>query len=97
MRGRLNPQRSMLGFIDLEERVPPTHPLRAIKAIFGHTPALPTFPSFRPALALDRIWIRPTGRLKSIAVHRTRLSARASDHLPLKAVVEWDSEENTDG
>ena len=73
------------------------HPLRAIKGIFGHTPALPTFPSFRPVLALDRIWIRPTGRLKSIAVHRTRLSAKASDHLPLKAVVEWDSEENTDG
>jgi endonuclease/exonuclease/phosphatase family metal-dependent hydrolase len=72
-------------------------PLRAIKAIFGYTPALPTFPSFRPALALDRIWIRPTGRLKSILVHRTRLSARASDHLPLKAVVEWDSEENADG
>jgi hypothetical protein len=70
-------------------------PLRAIKAIFGHTPALPTFPSFRPALALDRIWIRHTGRLKSIAVHRTRLSARASDHLPLKAVVEWHSNEET--
>jgi endonuclease/exonuclease/phosphatase family metal-dependent hydrolase len=72
------------------------HPLRAIKAIFGHSPALPTFPSFRPVLALDRIWIRPTGRVKSLAVHRTRLSAKASDHLPLKAVVEWDAEENTD-
>lgn len=72
-------------------------PLRAIRAIFGHTPALPTFPAFRPALALDRIWIRHTGRLQSIAVHRTRMSAKASDHLPLKAVVEWDSEENTDG
>ena len=33
MRGRLNPQRSMLGFIDLEERVPPDHPLRAIKRL----------------------------------------------------------------
>src|SRR3712207_1200766 len=33
MRGRLNPQRSMLGFIDLEERVPPEHPLRAIKQL----------------------------------------------------------------
>jgi endonuclease/exonuclease/phosphatase family metal-dependent hydrolase len=72
------------------------HPLREIKAIFGHSPALPTFPSFRPVLALDRIWIRPTGRVKSLAVHRTRLSAKASDHLPLKAVVEWDAEENAD-
>jgi transposase/IS5 family transposase len=33
MRGRLNPQRSMLGFIDLEERVPPDHPLRTIKRL----------------------------------------------------------------
>jgi endonuclease/exonuclease/phosphatase family metal-dependent hydrolase len=58
---------------------------------------LPTFPSFWPALALDRIWIRPTGHVKSITIHRSRLSAKASDHLPLKAVVEWDSEENMDG
>src|SRR3979411_2934062 len=33
MRGRVDPQRSMLGFIDLEERVPSTHPLRAIKRL----------------------------------------------------------------
>ena len=70
--------------------------MRRIKAIFGYTPALPTFPSLRPVVALDRIWIRPTGHLKSIAVHRTRLSSKASDHLPLKAVVEWNVEENTD-
>lgn len=31
MRGRRNPQASMLAFVDLEERVPPHHPLRAIK------------------------------------------------------------------
>lgn len=33
MRGRVDPQRSMLGFIDLEARVPPDHPLRAIKRL----------------------------------------------------------------
>jgi endonuclease/exonuclease/phosphatase family metal-dependent hydrolase len=32
-----------------------------------------------------------------VTVHRTRLSRKASDHLPLKAVVDWQSEENTDG
>jgi transposase len=31
MRGRRNPQASMLAFVDLEERVPPNHPLRTIK------------------------------------------------------------------
>jgi hypothetical protein len=33
MRGRIDPERSMLGFIDLEERVPPDHPLPAIKRL----------------------------------------------------------------
>src|SRR3954465_15894819 len=33
MRGRVDPQRSMLGFIDLEERVPVDHPLRTIKRL----------------------------------------------------------------
>jgi transposase len=31
MRGRRNPQASLLAFVDLEERVPPQHPLRSIK------------------------------------------------------------------
>jgi transposase len=31
MRGRRNPQASMLAFVDPEERVPPLHPLRTIK------------------------------------------------------------------
>src|ERR671933_3010411 len=33
MRGRRNPQITMLAFIDLEERVPPAHPLRMIKRL----------------------------------------------------------------
>ena len=33
MRGRRNPQITMLAFIDLEERVPPSHPLRTIKQL----------------------------------------------------------------
>src|SRR5919205_3546299 len=31
MRGRREPQATMLAFVDLEERVPPHHPLRVIK------------------------------------------------------------------
>src|SRR5262245_45637238 len=31
MRGRRNPQASMFVFVDLDERVPPCHPLRTIK------------------------------------------------------------------
>jgi hypothetical protein len=33
MRGRREPQVTMLAFIDLEERVPSDHPLRAIKRL----------------------------------------------------------------
>ena len=31
MRGRRSPQSTMLAFVNLEERVPPDHPLRVIK------------------------------------------------------------------
>ena len=33
VRGRQDPQVTMLAFIDLESRVPPDHPLRTIKAL----------------------------------------------------------------
>ena len=33
MRGRRDPQATMLAFIDLESRVPSAHPLRVIKAL----------------------------------------------------------------
>ena len=33
MRGRQDPQVTMLAFVDLEARVPPDHPLRIIKAL----------------------------------------------------------------
>jgi hypothetical protein len=33
MRGRRNPQITMLAFIDLQERVPKAHPLRTIKRL----------------------------------------------------------------
>jgi endonuclease/exonuclease/phosphatase family metal-dependent hydrolase len=64
-------------------------PLRWIKRMFGHTPALRTFPSRFPVFALDRIWVRPAAPLLRVTVHKTRLSLMASDHLPLKATVEW--------
>jgi endonuclease/exonuclease/phosphatase family metal-dependent hydrolase len=64
-------------------------PLRWIRAMFGYSPALRTFPARSPFFALDRIWIRPPGALTHIQVHRTHLSAVASDHLPLKGVIEW--------
>ena len=33
MRGKHNPQSTMLAFVNLDERVPPNHPLRTIKQV----------------------------------------------------------------
>jgi endonuclease/exonuclease/phosphatase family metal-dependent hydrolase len=48
-------------------------------------PALPSFPSRFPLLALDRILARPPHIISSIEVHQSPLATVASDHLPLKA------------
>ncbi len=54
---------------------------------FGRMPAPPTFPSRRPLLALDRIWIHPACKLISLRTHQSVLSRTASDHLPLVAQI----------
>ena len=62
MRGRRNPQASMLAFVDLEERVPPNHPLRTIKRFADRalTNLSPTFDAMyeaggRPSIPPERL------------------------------------------
>ena len=62
MRGRRNPQASMLAFVDLEERVPPHHPLRTIKRFADRALAelSPTFDTMyrtggRPSIPPERL------------------------------------------
>ncbi|MBX9702279.1 MAG: hypothetical protein K2X74_22775, partial [Acetobacteraceae bacterium] len=55
---------------------------------FALPPPVPSFPSFRPVAALDRILARPAGMLRRVAAHDTALARRASDHLPLVGWVE---------
>lgn len=59
-----------------------------IEDILGHAPALRTYPSRFPLLRLDRIWVKPESALRQIFVHRTTLAQIASDHLPVKAILE---------
>jgi endonuclease/exonuclease/phosphatase family metal-dependent hydrolase len=61
--------------------------LRRLTSHFQKVPAPPTFPSRRPLLALDRIWIRPRQRLVQVRTHRSPLARQASDHLPLVARI----------
>lgn len=62
-------------------------PLRWASRRFGAMPAPATFPSHRPLLALDRIWVHPAERLLSLKPHTSDPAPSASDHLPLVADV----------
>ena len=61
--------------------------LGVLEQVFGDPPHPPSFPSFFPRLALDRILADPPGLVPRVEVHDTPLARRASDHLPLKAVL----------
>jgi endonuclease/exonuclease/phosphatase family metal-dependent hydrolase len=63
-------------------------PLRHLHRYFDETPALKTFPSRMPLLALDRLWTHPGAMLRKLEVHDSALSRSASDHLPLVATLE---------
>ena len=62
--------------------------LKEAHVAFGQPPSPVGFPSFAPFLALTRIWVRPCAAIESIDAHRSELTRRASDHLPLKAVLD---------
>jgi endonuclease/exonuclease/phosphatase family metal-dependent hydrolase len=49
---------------------------------------LRTYPSRLPLLPLDRVLVRPAGILREISAVRTELSICASDHLPVRAVLD---------
>jgi endonuclease/exonuclease/phosphatase family metal-dependent hydrolase len=58
-------------------------PLRWLERSFDPARAPVTYPAWRPWLALDRLWVAPPSALERMYAHDTRLSRRASDHLPL--------------
>jgi endonuclease/exonuclease/phosphatase family metal-dependent hydrolase len=70
---------------DFNEWRPWGRSLRDLKRRFDPAAAPPTFPSRGPLLALDRIWVRPVHRLKSLQVFKGAQARAASDHLPLVA------------
>jgi endonuclease/exonuclease/phosphatase family metal-dependent hydrolase len=54
----------------------------------GH--GVPSFPSYFPVLALDRVMAQPHDLVESISAHDTPLARLASDHLPVRAVIRLD-------
>jgi endonuclease/exonuclease/phosphatase family metal-dependent hydrolase len=73
---------------DMNEWYRGSRMMREAHDAFGEPPAPAGFPAFAPFLALTRIWVRPRAALQSIVTHRTELTRKASDHLPLKATLE---------
>jgi endonuclease/exonuclease/phosphatase family metal-dependent hydrolase len=75
---------------DFNEWLPWSRALRRMAPHFD-TPSIPapaTFPSRRPVLALDRIWIRSDRPLKGIWAFQDEPARQASDHLPLVAELD---------
>jgi endonuclease/exonuclease/phosphatase family metal-dependent hydrolase len=67
----------------------PDSPLAELEPLFGPFGlSHPSFPSRRPIFALDRILGWPHGTIHELAVHHTPLSRVASDHLPVKALID---------
>lgn len=60
-------------------------PLRRLTRRLGGLPAPATFPSRRPLLSLDRIWVHPPQTVIDLHPHHSLAAAIASDHLPLVA------------
>jgi len=74
---------------DMNEWFPWGRPLRWLHEYFGKQPAPATFPARFPLFALDRVWIHPASALHSIEVPRVPFLRVASDHLPVRAFVQW--------
>lgn len=67
--------------------------LNTFQMAFGPLPpAVPSFPAGLPVLALDRIIANRKGIISAVEVHDTPLARMASDHLPIKAVVDLQQE-----
>lgn len=73
---------------DFNDWLPGRSVAHALEERLGSPPKRRSYPGFWPLLALDRIWVQPAGALRGIAVHASRLARRASDHLPVVAVLD---------
>lgn len=76
---------------DFNEWLVPGRPLRWLRRYFGGAHARRTFPAALPLLKLDRIWVKPTNRLRSLETVRSSLTREASDHLPLVAEIDLET------
>jgi endonuclease/exonuclease/phosphatase family metal-dependent hydrolase len=79
---RLEPRPSLL-MGDLNEWRRDGAALRTLARLFDLPRPVESFPSRLPVLPLDRMMASRTSALTEVDVHRSALSRRASDHLPI--------------
>ncbi|MGQ9368726.1 endonuclease/exonuclease/phosphatase family protein [Azospirillum sp. ST 5-10] len=72
---------------DLNEWAPNSARLRRLGTFFEDWASPRSFHARMPTLRLDRIYVRGGLQLPAFEVVRTTVTRRASDHLPVKAVV----------
>jgi endonuclease/exonuclease/phosphatase family metal-dependent hydrolase len=70
---------------DFNDWLPGRSAAHVLDQRLGASARLRSFPSSRPLLALDRIWIHPVSLLRRVFVHTSALARCASDHLPVAA------------
>lgn len=92
MRGRRDPQVTMLAFIDLESRVPPGHPLRVIKTLADQALAALSPEFDRMYAELGRPSIPPERLLKAsllIALYSVRSERAFCEELDYHLLFRW--------
>jgi endonuclease/exonuclease/phosphatase family metal-dependent hydrolase len=60
-----------------------------LKPLFVRSRRAPIFPVRLSVLSLDRVLASPAGLIGGVEVHNNPLARRASDHVPLKARVDF--------
>lgn len=74
---------------DLNEWLPVGCSHSLFMGAWGAHPNPPTFPATRPVIGFDRIWVAPRKCLTRLEVHQSPLARMASDHLPVKATLDF--------
>ncbi|MFO8058405.1 MAG: endonuclease/exonuclease/phosphatase family protein [bacterium] len=64
-------------------------PTRLLEDRFGKEVRMRTYPTWLPLFRLDWIWVVPRQAIREVKTHSSPEARIASDHLPVRANVEW--------
>ena len=73
---------------DINEWRPQGFAIRMLNSKLGRGISARTFPSFYPVFALDRVWVSPRAALIEKTIPHHGLARVASDHLPIRAIID---------